>query len=241
MRIAVFDLETNGAPGASVLSASSIVFDEAGRIFDVFNRFYLPIEPFVPYLFNIHGLTPERLLALRDYFPSASPYFIEDWPELMEFWERWEVEGIVIHNARFDMAFLPEIAQWGLRCWCSMRGLTAFCALPRQRGKGYKFPKLREAVEVVCSALPPSEATERAEEALSTCQAHVSLSDCFELYRVAARILRHRPNLVRFAPLNLGFSPPSGNPLPLSIGARPDDFTEGLVALDRRLRSQLQK
>ena len=46
MNIAAFDLETNGYPGTSVLSASSIVFDEAGRLLAFFNRFYLPTETF---------------------------------------------------------------------------------------------------------------------------------------------------------------------------------------------------
>ena len=88
MNLAVFDLETNGYAGSSVLSASSIVLDEAGRMLAFFNRFYLPTEPFNPYLFRVHGLTPERLLALREHIPSA-PHFIEDWPDLMEFWEHW--------------------------------------------------------------------------------------------------------------------------------------------------------
>lgn len=123
MNLAVFDLETNGYAGSSVLSASSIVLDEAGRMLAFFNRFYLPTEPFNPYLFRIHGLTPERLLALRERIPSA-PHFIEDWPDLMEFWEHWNIEGIVVHNVRFDLAFLPELAQSSLRCWCSMRGLS---------------------------------------------------------------------------------------------------------------------
>lgn len=241
MNLAVFDLETNGYAGSSVLSASSIVLDGAGRILDFFNRFYLPTEPFNARLFRIHGLTPERILALRERIPSP-PHFIEDWPDLMDFWARYEVGGIVIHNARFDLAFLPEMAQDSMRCWCSMQGLTDLCALPQRtgaRGGGYKWPRLQEAVDIVCNgprALAPTEAARRAEEAVGACSAHVSLADCFELYRVTARIQAHHPGWMRFEPLRLPFRIPGGKPYRIDAQPRHDGFTVGLLKLEQRLR-----
>ena len=153
MNIAAFDLETNGYPGTSVLSASSIVFDEAGHLLAFFNRFYLPTETFNRWLVRVHGLTLERLLALRARRSDGSPYFVEDWPDLMAFWDHWNVRGLVIHNARFDMAFLPEAAQLLLPCWCSMRGLTEFCALPGRNR--FKPPRLsvEESMEWVFERL----------------------------------------------------------------------------------------
>ena len=243
MNVAVFDLETNGYRGASVLSASSIVFDCAGRVLDFFNRFYLPVEPFNSYLTRIHGLTPSRITALRKLSPMTPSYFIEDWPSLTDFWEEWEVEGIIIHNARFDMSFLPEMAQAVLPCWCSMRGLTDLCALPKKpggRGSGaFKWPKLGEAVDVLCdgpNALPPNENVANAERAVGDCRAHVSLSDCFELYRVAARVMEHHPRLIRFRTLSLGFCPPKAGPCDICARSRRDEFTDGVLELEQKLR-----
>ncbi len=246
MNLAVLDFETNGYAGTSVLSASSIVFDGAGNILDVFNRFYLPVEPFNHYLTRVHGLTPGRLLAVRGALSAGySPYFIEDWPELVAFWDQWDVVGVVIHNARFDMAFLPEMVQAVLPCWCSMRGLTDLCALPKKegsRGGGkFKWPKLGEAVNILCNgptALTPPEAARWAEEAVADRQAHVSLADCFELYRIVARLLVHYPQLMRFKPLRLGFRTPPlpAGPFETSISPRQDAFTRALLDLDRRLR-----
>ena len=248
MNIAVFDLETNGYRGASVLSASSIVFDETGRVFDFFNRFYLPVEPFDPGLVRVHGLTLSRLLTLKKRRPLVPSYFTEDWSALMSFWKEWEVKGIVIHNARFDMAFLPEAAQTVLPCWCSMRGLTNLCALPKSpggRGGGmFKWPKLGEAVEVLCdgpNALPPTEALSCAENAVEDCRAHVSLADCFALYRVAVRVLAHRPELVRFRRIHLEFQPPKGAPCAINARPRSDAFTAGVLDLEQRLRELIER
>ncbi len=247
MNLAVFDLETNGYAGSSVLSASSLVLDEAGRLLAFFNRFYLPTEPFNSHLFRIHGLTPERLLALRERIPSA-PHFIEDWPDLMEFWERWEIEGVVIHNARFDLAFLPELAQSSLRCWCSMRGLTELCALPKRpgsRGSGsYKWPRLQEAADILCNgprALAPPEAARNIEAAVGEHRAHVSLADCFELYRIVARVLAHHPGCIRFSPICLPFRTPRNAPRGAEAHPRHDGFTAGLLELEGRLRSILPR
>ena len=254
MNLAVLDFETNGYAGTSVLSASSIVFsvphgdarDETGRILDVFNRFYLPVEPFDRCLTRVHGLTPGRLLAIRGALSAGySPYFIEDWPSLTDFWDQWDIAGVVIHNARFDMAFLPERVQAVLPCWCSMRGLTNLCALPKKegsRGRGkFKWPKLGEAVDVLCNgpaALTPPETVRQAEESVADCQAHVSLADCFELYRVVARVLLHYPELMCFKPLRLGFRPPPlpGGLIEISASPRQDAFTRALLDFDRRLR-----
>lgn len=240
---AVFDLETNGYRGASALSASTIVFDGAGRVLDFFNRFYFPVEPFDSRLTRIHGLTTARILELRKQTPLAPLYFTGDLPALMAFWERWRVEGLVIHNARFDMSFLPETAQAVLPCWCSMRGLTNLCALPGKRGGGaFKWPKLGEAVDVLCdgpNALPPNENVAWAESAVGDCRAHVSLADCFALYRVAARVIQHHPKLLRFRTLSLGFCPPKVRPCEVCARPRRDGFTDGVLELEGRLRGLL--
>ena len=227
-----------------MLSASSIIFDEAGHILDIFNRFYLPVEPFNPCLTRVHGLTPGRLLAVRKALSADySPWFIEDWTELAAFWEQWDIAGTVIHNARFDMAFLPEAVQALLPCWCSMLGLTSLCALPQKKGRRgrYKWPRLGEAVDVLCNgpaALAPPEAVRQMEEAMGQSPAHVSLADCFELYRITTRVQNHHPKLICFKPLNLGFRTPRlpSGPAPEGLSPCRDAATRLLLDFDRRLR-----
>jgi DNA polymerase III epsilon subunit-like protein len=251
MNMAVFDLETNGMAGASVLSASSLVFDEDGVILDVFNRFYLPTERFADYLTNIHGLSPGRLLALRESSRELSAggplHFIQDWPDLVDFWIGWDVAGVVVHNLSFDAAFLPEIAQGAFQWWCSMRGLTDYCAIPKRRGssKKFKWPRLSEAADIVCNGperLLPPEATEQAEQAIREGTAHVSLFDCFELYRVVTRIAKSQRDLVRFAPFVMTFRSPRKRALERTMETLPtrDRFVEDVLEYERKIRSLIR-
>lgn len=247
MNLAVFDLETNGMTGSSVLSASSIVFDGNGRVLDFFNRFYLPREALNVHALRVHGLTLGRLAALRRRLP-APRYFLEDCVALFDFWDHWNVEGIVVHNLAFDASFLPEIAQGAFRWWCSMKGLTTACAIPKRAGDTaprFKWPKLQEAVQVLCdglNALTPPAATRRLEEALGEAHAHVSLYDCFALYRVVSRVALHNPELLDFAPFL------AACPYPRRVrekiftdeGPAVDDFfTANVLAYEKKLRSAI--
>ena len=251
MNIAAFDLETNGIAGSSVLSASSIVFDGEGSILDIFNRFYLPHERHNRYAARIHGLTPERLSALRER-TCTSPFFLEDWPNLIDFWEKWEVAGVVVHNLAFDTSFLPEIAQGALRWWCSMKGLTEYCAIPQRPGnfragaRGFKWPRLGEASDIVCNgpqALSPSAKTVSIENALGCALPHVSLFDCFELYRMVSRLIVHRRELIHFTPFITPFRPPRPHmPTMPETGVKPlrDRFIMDILAYENSLRSVIQ-
>ncbi|GHS96043.1 hypothetical protein AGMMS50276_13790 [Synergistales bacterium] len=250
MILSVFDFETNGGPGASVLSASSIVFDEAGHILGIFNRFYLPVERFDSFTARIHGLTPGRLGALR-IGARHYDYFVEDWINLVYFWKDFGVDGVVAHNLSFDASFLPETAQGAFLWWCSMKGLTHHCAIPKRpgnariRGASFKWPKLGEAVDVVCNGpralCPPSE-TERIEEALGGDFPHVSLFDCFELYRVLTRVVLNAKHLLRFAPSNIPFhGVRSRVVLKSHKPPEPDDFTESVKLYERNLRSFIRQ
>ena len=250
MNIAVFDLETNGITGSSVLSASSLVFDHDGTLLGLFNRFYLPqAQDIDPYAARVHGLTLQRLLALREPL-EASSYFLEDWPDLIEFWESWNVEGIVVHNLSFDASFLPEIAQSAFQWWCSMKGLTAYCKIPKRPGnfkggeKTFKWPRLAEASDIVCNgpeSLIPPKNTKRIEECVGEGMAHISLYDCFELYRIISRIATHRFDLLGFASSVVPFRPPKKHIRSAFKGTKVlvarDNVTARILSYERTLQS----
>ena len=248
MNIAVFDLETNGLQGSSVLSASSLVFDPEGRVLDVFNRFYMPRERPDPYAARIHGLTPRRILALRGDKNADAIYFLEDWPSLLEFWQERDVEGIVVHNLPFDTSFLPDLAQISFRWWCSMRGMAEYCLIPKRPGNvgreggAYKWPRLSELADCVCNspaALAPSMETKRLEGVMGEVQKHVSLSDCFELYRVVSRVARHRPDLMPFLPCLTPFRPPRKTVEKINAVPQCDPVVARIADYEKKLRAAI--
>jgi len=249
MNIAVFDLETNGMAGASVVSASSIIFDSEGAVLDVFNRFYLPTEHLNYHAVRVHGLSIDRLVALREHIQST-PYFAEDWPELLDFWERRSVAGVVAHNISFDAAFLPEVAQSAVHWWCSMKGLAGFCVIPKRGSMQFKWPRLGEAADIVCNgpdALAPPDATAFIENAIASGKdlshfSHVSLFDCFELYRIVSRICLHHRDLIKFEPFVIPFHPPKARLQPAAKNsfytpANKDPFVSDILAFDKILRA----
>jgi hypothetical protein len=246
MNIAVFDLETNGTMGSSVLSASSLVFNVEGALLGLFNRFYTPHEPYDSQAAGIHGLTPSRIAALRRQIPAPS-HFLEDCPNLFDFWHSLDVAGIVVHNLTYDASFLPEITQGAFKWWCSMRGLTAYCAIPQRsaspasKSQRYKWPKLGEAVDILCNGprrLEPPAATTRVEDAISDVRPHISLCDCFDLYRIVVRVARHRPELPDFTSRVVTFrAPPEGGATISKVAPRHDQFTRSIMECEQKLRS----
>jgi len=230
MNFATLDLETNGFKGTSVLSASSIVFDETGRIVDFFNRFYYPLEEISIQAATIHGLTPERIRWLRatENYPL---FFLEDTDSLKDFWEVNEAQRIIVHNISFDTSFLPASSRKGRKWWCSMKGLTDFCRIPGRRGKN-KWPKLEEAEKIVRKKLTPPMATVGAETQMPVKIPHSSLSDCFNLYSIFTRVLANEPEWISFYSIRT----PYQAPLYRNIGEKetdnntsPDAFVQELI------------
>ncbi len=220
---AVFDVETNGFKGSSTVSASSIVFTGEGRIVDFFNRFYHSEERPDRRTERVHGLTPERIAHFREE-EAYSPYFLEDWPSLAAFWERWNPEGVVVHNLSFDLSFLPREAARGRKWWCSMKGLTGFCRLPKtsNRGGEWKWPRLSEAVGIARERLLEPLALAETEDAVGEPLGHYGLSDCFELYGLFVRVLSRMPEQVAFRTASAALRAPrrESYPLPSAVGDR---------------------
>lgn len=87
----------------------------------------------------------------------------------------------VAHNLDFDMRMLDiEAYAHGLlpptegkEMFCTMKAATDICRIPKKRGSGYKWPKLGEALEIVCG---------RKQNEDTAHDAMADTRDCMELF-----------------------------------------------------------
>ncbi len=105
---AVFDLETNGFKGASTVSASSIVFTAEGEDRRLF-------QPFLSLRKSVQIIGPSESTGSRRSgsrtFARKNAILPTSWrtgPSLAAFWERWNPEGIVVHNLSFRLYSSPR-------------------------------------------------------------------------------------------------------------------------------------
>lgn len=96
-----------------------------------------------------HGITQEILL--RDGVPIAEA--------LDRYTDLFDQAGLI---AGFNVEYDLKLVRGELRrldrpdryaerpVFCAMRAATSLCAIPRKNGRGFKFPKLGEAVEILC-------------------------------------------------------------------------------------------
>lgn len=173
MRVLVFDLETNGFMGSSVLQFTGVKLDYDGKNLkpvDSFNNYYLPREKFNMNAFKVHKITIEKIK--EEFKKRYKKIYLEQKEELgINFEENKEdikkmikelryfendvfveefisdVDVFVGHNIKtFDMKFLP----------CHLSDKKDFfifdtmllnieeMKLPFKNGK-FKSPKLEEA------------------------------------------------------------------------------------------------
>jgi DNA polymerase-3 subunit epsilon len=130
----VFDLETNGFSGASVLSVSALYAEympstDQLEIKDELNRYYYrsPGESQNPNAIRVNGLTDQKIRLLRagaDY-PEQ---FTDDLPSFEKFCRGCDF--FVAHNISFDRQFVPFIAKKKNQ-FCTMKENTAINPLGR--------------------------------------------------------------------------------------------------------------
>ena len=178
----IFDVETNGLNPArhSVLSFSALYIytwrANGKRCFEVqeeFDRYYYPFEPYNPHAIQVNGLTSEVISAKRQHAGTEYPSHFSQDPDVPAFCQKFNLA--ICHNTPFDARFLNyahgyEFA-WSI---CTMRTFTDYCAIPHHYF-GIKWPKLEEAVEIICGR--------------SDFSFHDSLADCYavlELLKVMA-------------------------------------------------------
>jgi DNA polymerase-3 subunit epsilon len=135
--IIVFDTETNGFAGSSVLSISAIKVVDF-EVVEEYNRFYYPIEEFNPQAIAVNGLTYDVLSNMRKN-ATYPEYFVDD---LMNFYKFIEnATHFIGHNISFDLQFIKPIQVF--HTFCTMHANTNIIKIPYKNG--YKYPKLLEA------------------------------------------------------------------------------------------------
>jgi len=146
-KFVVFDLETNGFHGSSVLSISAqkclFVRGKKVSVLGDYNRFYFPVEKFNWQAIKINGLGRTAVTAKRGSATYAQN-FIDD----ITAFKRWceGIEHFVGHNIiKFDCEFFPKDFKF-THVFDTMLETVELCKILRDDGKN-KFPKLREAAE----------------------------------------------------------------------------------------------
>jgi len=173
----IFDVETNGlSPKShSVLSFSALYLNtwrsNGSRHFQVqeeFDRYYYPTEPYNPRAIRVNGLTADVINERRRHSRENYPLHFSEDREVPIFCQQTDLA--VCHNTPFDAKFLKYThAREFSRLFCTMRNLTQYCAIPH-RFYGIKWPKLEEAVRIVCG---------REDFAF-----HDSLADCYAVLEI---------------------------------------------------------
>lgn len=168
MIILVFDLETNGFHGSSVLefSAKKYEFKELKdryklKLIDKKDNYYLPEEPFNMNAYKVHGISIEKIkekildrlekeIGDTEEIPEYIQFFNSDYT-ITEYIK--DVDIFVGHNIdSFDMSFLKKVhiknAEVKAEIFDTMRLNTTHMKLPSNKKRHkYKSPNLREACE----------------------------------------------------------------------------------------------
>jgi DNA polymerase-3 subunit epsilon len=96
--------------------------------------------------YMVHGFSKQKLQEL-----SNGKKFADDIDQIQEDFESADL--VVAHNVAFDIMFLRREFERLNRVFrakeefCTMKNLIPVCKIPKNRGQGYKYPKLSEACE----------------------------------------------------------------------------------------------
>ena len=160
-----FDTETTGfsAHKDRIIQLAFILADEGGTIHEEFESLIQPEDWNMPSveLFMREGMTEAKAIE-RSQFWVDNGYTQEDselngiyiYDALRAFQEALkQCKYKVAHNIAFDNRFIeasqlresvsPELFRFK-KGFCTMKASTDYCAIPKARGYGYKWPKLQE-------------------------------------------------------------------------------------------------
>lgn len=151
-RIFIFDTETTG-----FLNRGSELVQIAGHTLGWTPNQHVTIQEFSTLVqhekespvgaLNIHGITKQ----VGSYGTPAKQ--VANW----YLRQVAQADLVVAHNLAFDAPFMKEvIVREGLpvptsmpNVYCTMKATTPLCKIPKQKGNGYKWPKLEEALRIL--------------------------------------------------------------------------------------------
>lgn len=181
MRLAIFDTETSGFPSPRLLTTivgfAYIIYNLEGRRVEVeCNRIIKQPRNFsIPSAaMSVHGITDELCASNGTHLFPILDTFID---------YAITCDNVVGHNVRFDLEMITcaytqllnsrkGVEAIELHCLhqlslirtviypksiCTMKSGIDICRLPRYKGTGFKFPKLRELYEKLVGVSPEIE------------------------------------------------------------------------------------
>ena len=107
----ILDFETNSHNEHDVIEAAAVKLELVNgeyTVCDKFHRYYLSRYPVNPFSYEVHKLTPEAILKIRQNSSYAS-YFKED-EDFIEFCSG--TETLVAHNISFELRHLRQIVNF---------------------------------------------------------------------------------------------------------------------------------
>ena len=140
-RLVFVDFETNGFSSSSASALSVFAEDSNGEQFE---RYYMPEEDFNEKAIEVNGLDRDTLIEKRG--SESYPILCKDDTELGSY--IGENDIFIAFNATFDLQWMPEpFDKKEVKAFCPMKFLTQRMMLPKKKGKGYKYPSLKEAAD----------------------------------------------------------------------------------------------
>lgn len=154
----ILDTETSGfLPKGRLVQIAAAVVTEDNEELSSLCMIVKPDGWFIPaQVEDIHGISTEQ--ARKEGLPLAFVLKMLNYYVFM-------ADAIIGHNIKFDMDVLSSEYQkagmlkdkdrlFGIpKVICTMKTTTKHCAIPKARGKGYKWPKLEELYQIVTGKL----------------------------------------------------------------------------------------
>lgn len=137
----ILDFETNSTNAYDVIEVAAVkieLIEGEYIVKDKFHRYYLSRYPVNQYSYQVHKLTPEKILEYRKKY-SYSSYFKED-SDFIDFCKG--VKTLVAHNISFELRHLYKLVEFENH-FCTMKE-NKYIVKSLNKNGNIKNPKLDE-------------------------------------------------------------------------------------------------